>query len=233
MHLAWIQYIFDFIFAVFLFLVYIYLQQLPNQPSHIGKPMYGVLAIVLSIIVFIVVMWLVKKRNQKSSLEIKQPVTFKKGVLFTIGMIILLPIIQFIFTTLNGYLFTPTNGGTQNNQAIEEMLKNPSIFVFTVISSVLLAPLLEELIFRRVLINQIPRKATVLFVIRVVVSILLFGLLHVMGELGNGVAMILPILTYLTIGTILTVIYIRTGSLFYSIMGHIINNSLAVLALIL
>lgn len=85
---------------------------------------------------------------------------------------------------------------------------------FTAIVS---APILEELLCRGVLFEVLNRRWGVK--VSILVSALFFGLLHI-GNLANAVVAIVA-------GFIFGALYVRTSSLYVTIIIHAINNALA------
>ena len=89
----------------------------------------------------------------------------------------------------------------------------------TVVVVVIVAPIIEEVLFRGILLHRFatkwsPRTA-------VVVSSLIFGVLHA------------DILGHAIFGVVLSLVYVRTGSLWLPIGIHMLNNGLAVAAMAL
>ena len=82
------------------------------------------------------------------------------------------------------------------------------------ISVVILAPIVEEIVFRGIFFNLLNRKRSTLFAM--IVSSLIFGLLHAQTMVPTAV-----------IGFVLCFIYHRTGSLLLVIAGHMVNNLIA------
>ncbi len=88
------------------------------------------------------------------------------------------------------------------------------------ISVVILAPIIEEFIFRGVFFNLLSKKKSTVFAL--VASSLLFGALHVVTAVPTAV-----------IGFVLAFIYHKTGSLRLVILGHMANNFFAFMVSIL
>lgn len=111
--------------------------------------------------------------------------------------------------------------GLDNNmEAVHEQLLGNG---FGVLSMAVLAPVLEELLFRGAIQGALMRYFRSPWV-GIVVASLLFGIIHL-----NPVQVFYA--TCLGIG--FGWVYYRTGSLLPAILGHIINNSLAVCGAIL
>jgi membrane protease YdiL (CAAX protease family) len=95
-------------------------------------------------------------------------------------------------------------------EAFNQILKNPfSAFL----SITIVAPVIEEIIFRAVILKQLLKKYGILKPI--IVSALLFGVVH--GNIHQGV-------TGFLIGIMLGIIYVHTRSLLLCIIAHSMNN---------
>lgn len=121
-------------------------------------------------------------------------------------------IIGIILTTVIGFL----KGGVVNNTMVDIVMDtNPWTLVLV---TVICAPLYEEFIFRKLLIDRVVKFGEG---IAVLLSGLLFGLFH--GNLSQ--------FTYaFTIGLFFAFIYVKTGRLRYSVILHMIINFLGSVA---
>ncbi len=98
----------------------------------------------------------------------------------------------------------------------QEMLLHP---FFTMISAVLFAPILEELIFRKSL-DKIFRPLTY-----VLLSGILFGFAHTIADLSNPLNL-LYIIPYGSLGASFAIMNYKTKTIFTSIMIHTLHNLL-------
>ena len=92
--------------------------------------------------------------------------------------------------------------------------ENPVAYILLFISIVLLAPVVEEIVFRGILFNLLNKKRGLLF--SMIVSSVFFGILHAETMVPTTV-----------IGFVLCFIYQKTGSLKLSMAGHMFNNLVA------
>lgn len=116
--------------------------------------------------------------------------------------------------------------------AISNLLQVDDLLVYSLITMVIIAPLFEELIFRRILIGNTfaPKK---ILVPRIIMSVSVFAMLHVFSEFSSGVIPFLfSLATYLVISCSFTLIYVLTSRMLYSVLAHILNNLLAALLLL-
>lgn len=107
-----------------------------------------------------------------------------------------------------------------NQAAIENAHMNPFLFImFTVI----MAPIVEELVFRGLLMGRIFTPDSI---VGLIVSSLLFGLVHRPNSIGVWIV-------YAGMGFALGTVYRKFQKLEYCIMAHMINNSIAVSMMLL
>lgn len=102
------------------------------------------------------------------------------------------------------------------NGLLEELNKNNSNSLYSIIingiAASFIAPIVEELIFRGIILNRLKIKIGVKKAI--IVSSILFGMIHY--ELG--------ILSAIIFGICMSLIYLKTRNIFVTIAIHIINN---------
>lgn len=91
---------------------------------------------------------------------------------------------------------------------------------WTVLTTVVLAPILEEILFRGQILGSIRNKYGA--VTALLISSLIFGAIHIIPQ---------QVVNAFFIGLILGYIYIKTGSLLSVIIMHAVNNALAYLQL--
>lgn len=94
------------------------------------------------------------------------------------------------------------------------LLSNPLELFLIFISVVVMAPIVEEIVFRGILFNLLNKRKSTIFAM--VVSSLVFGLLHAQTMVPTAI-----------IGFVLCFIYHRTGSIRLVMVGHMVNNLIA------
>ncbi len=111
---------------------------------------------------------------------------------------------------------------SENQLAIEGMTTSvPFPMMFVV--AVLMGPLVEEYIFRHLLIGKLSAKLNIW--VCVVISVVLFTSLHFIGAGSFDLTSAIP---YTTLGVMMSVAYVLTGkSLAYSYTLHVFNNAVA------
>ena len=117
-----------------------------------------------------------------------------------------------------------------NSALIHQAIHQSPIFLTLFV--VILAPIYEELLFRRVLFGRFLRAQKT--VLGVLLSSFLFALMHeIPGHSINGGWALLSLwLIYGAMGCILAVVYQRTQALWASVVVHGCNNLLALLLLL-
>lgn len=113
---------------------------------------------------------------------------------------------------------------SENQLAIEAMTRSVPFLTMFVVTA-LMGPLVEEYIFRHLLIGKLSRKLNVW--VCVGISVVLFASLHFIGAGSFDLTSAIP---YLMLGIMMSVAYVLTGkSLAYSYMFHVFNNSVALI----
>lgn len=116
--------------------------------------------------------------------------------------------------------------GESANQSVINSITN-FIPITMLLTSSLLAPLAEEGIFRLGFRKVIKNKYAF-----IVISGLLFGLMHIFPtDIGLTKALIESV-SYVSVGITLSYIYAQTDNIWYSIIIHAINNLIGLLAII-
>lgn len=224
-----LQLLFAMITAIVVFVLYSILQLL----MELSNPFISIsLFLVLNFILFTGVYYWVNKR-QRSIVSIV-PSSTQQGIKFAISMAISIFLLHMVLGLIRLNFFGEPDELSANQTSIENMISDPNKLLFGIVMIVIVAPFIEELIFRRIMIGKIPVVKTKIFYFRVVLSIFTFAGLHMVTELINGITIeeIFPILTYFVISILITFVYVRTGSLWYSILTHFLNNSIAAMGLI-
>ena len=108
---------------------------------------------------------------------------------------------------------------SNNQQIIVDTLKYAPIYTFIV--SVLIAPILEELVFR-LSFRKIISKNNILYII---ISGLIFGSMHVIGDF-NSIIDLLFIIPYSIPGFIFAYIYSKSNNICISMSIHFIHNGI-------
>ena len=148
---------------------------------------------------------------------------FKNNVLVYIKYLLAkygIGLLLFVFTNI--IVMIVTNQETSVNQSILETL--PLWYIIP--STIIWAPIVEEILFRGVLRRFISNN-----IIFIIVSALFFGFLHAMQEatIFNVIAMTMP---YAVLGGMLAYVYAKTNNILGNIFIHALHNTIAVIILI-
>lgn len=106
---------------------------------------------------------------------------------------------------------------------LEDFLSTPLAAILTAIFAVSFGPLMEELFFRGFLYPVIARRAGVF--VAIVITSVAFGLIHA-AQLGFAWGLVLIIFI---VGTVLTIVRAKTGSVAASFVVHVAYNSTLVM----
>ncbi len=112
---------------------------------------------------------------------------------------------------------------SENQNALELLLKSAPVIMF--ISAAILGPLVEESIFRLGFKKVI--KNSKLFII---VSSLVFGLMHVFPTDLNLTIALLQSVVYIAMGAVLAHFYEEENNIYIVIVVHVLNNLFGILA---
>jgi len=142
---------------------------------------------------------------------------FLAGYGIRIGLSI--PISILLLFTIPDFIVTP------NTDAVLELVAIS--FLPTAFLAVVLAPIVEEILFRGVLFGSLVRKNRIL---AYVVSTLIFAFLHIRGFLFNDPSptLLLVMLIYIPPGLALAWVYEKSGSLWTPIFLHALMNLIAI-----
>lgn len=213
------------IFSVFLFLFSSYFSLIPIFLFNIDtEKMSNEMSILLSmfssimlVLVFFILYyqdlkreWKIFKDNRLKNID----VGFKY---WTIGLFFM------IASNLLIQLFT-SNGIANNEQAVQSMIEiSPWIML---ISAGILAPITEEITFRKAFKDSI--KNPIIFVL---VSGIIFGALHVIS--ATTLSELLYIIPYSSLGIAFAYMYHKTDTVFTPMLMHFIHNTALTLISIL
>lgn len=126
--------------------------------------------------------------------------------------------IMYISNAINIFIFK--NGLSGNETTIRDMLGTNTIYVY--ISGVLLAPIMEELVFRQGFRNMI--KNDFIFIIT---SGLIFGSLHIFSSY-SGLSDLLYLIPYCSLGIAFSYILTKTKNIFTTTTIHTMHNGLLI-----
>lgn len=181
--------------------------------EDISKPSYNFYSIALEITMLVIIYYTFEKEIKLAIKDIKenhQEYFNKYFKTYLIGIIIMI---------LSNILIGKLGGGmSENETAIRDEFK---LFpIYTYISAVFLAPLLEESIFRLGFKAMIENK-----IVYIITSGLIFGSLHL---LGTKIDYLLPIylISYCSCGWAFAYMMSKSNNILISIAFHFMHNGL-------
>ncbi len=149
--------------------------------------------------------------------------TFLQGVITfgcMYGAAYILGIISMLF---------PETGDSANQEIVSDFVKNFPIFGF--VSVALIAPVIEELIFRFFLCRPFEKRKKWLGVI---VSALAFGCIHMVASVQEGTLLedLPSLITYVGMGAVLGWRYAKTDNVASNMIAHSMYNFISFLAIL-
>ena len=205
---------------LFVFLFYFMYMIIPSLVLYIFKlRIYNILykniyLIIMGTIYILFITFLYRKELKKDikELNIKKIVAYIPIYIF--GLILL---------ALSNYVVSNITGNTlsQNEINVRETIKIMPLYMC--FSSVIMAPFIEEITFRKTFRNIISNGY--LFII---VSGFIFGLIHI-SNVGNTLEEFLMIIPYILMGISLSYIYYKSDNIFTTIIIHSIHNLILLL----
>ena len=169
---------------------------------------------IYDILVLAILILLLKKSMKKDFIDMKKnhkQYYQKYFKYYLIGL--------FIMMVSNLIISAISQGGNAGNQeAITELFEVAPVYVYC--SAVFIAPIVEELVFRRAIKNIIPNS--LLFILT---SGLVFGGLHVIGnvEMWYDILYLIP---YSALGVAFACILQKTDNIFVTIGLHFMHNGI-------
>ncbi len=175
---------------------------------------------ILMLILFVPLMY--KEFIYDGKKFLKNPLNFCYNIIGGVIILFLVAYFTDFITKFMQLIFQEEVNGSVNQAQIELMLRaNSAPFMY--ISAILCAPIIEELVFRKAFFEVGKSKKMVLYT-----QALVFGLIHVLGEIKNPVAMLINLVIYFLAGLALGGIYLlNKKNIYVSIGVHMIWNTLS------
>ena len=138
-------------------------------------------------------------------------------------------IISNLIITFLEFVFSSSYVPSSNQLFIESLLQDDGM-MFMILGAVVLGPIVEELVFRKAIFGLIPKPS-----IALIVSSLIFALIHVFSELFtlSFLDMILTTIPYLTMGLVFGFIYLKYNkNIYIPILVHMLTNLISILGIL-
>ena len=162
----------------------------------------------------------IKKFKEELSTNILYSATIGIGMIYVVSI---------ISNTIINLILGGSSNDSANQLLFESYLNKDLIFMF--IQSVILAPVLEELLFRGLIFRSLRsiNRNLAFFA-----SAFLFGFLHIYSALFAGdLTQLVYLLSYGGMGFVFTYTYEKRKTICVPMLIHMINNLVAVLVLVL
>lgn len=152
----------------------------------------------------------------------------KSKPLYYIGIVIGIWILTYVLIYIVDLIYKKLGivGSSENQDVIESAIMSP-VRPLVFIATVIMAPILEELIFRKALFGMLEHRFKLNKILVLVIGSLFFAGIHVLSP-GNLKYIFLYLPVSLTIGFS----YLYTGNIFVPITIHFINNLIVYLNVI-
>lgn len=200
----------------FLALGLLFLEQLPTAFIAADQPFWQSALIILALLIVADLTVFVAKRVGLLN-HLKDLKTWKAWKTILVGFVVL-TIVKYI----GGVVLLLENGigaNTENQAALEQLGMSPLLLI---VLTAIAAPIVEETVMRGLILGRVFNNSY----LGVILSSLLFGLLHIPTNIGSWII-------YGGMGLVLAVVYHKTQKLEYTIAIHFINNALGVLLMLL
>jgi membrane protease YdiL (CAAX protease family) len=110
-----------------------------------------------------------------------------------------------------------------NQKAILDMLSSDGL-VFTLLSAIIIGPIVEELIFRKAIFGLIKHKYVAL-----VVSSVIFGFIHVSSE-SSILVSLYQVIPYVSLGFVFGYLYLKhEKNIMIPIIVHMLSNFISII----
>lgn len=183
-----------------------------------------VLNVVSTIICLLLVYYVLKDYIYQNIISFKERWLSHVIWTFSIG-VILFYTLSIISNMILRFFLPDPNIMSSNQQLINQMLSSETIFML--ILTVILAPVLEELLFRGIIFTSLYEKNPWLAHF---VSAFLFGFLHVYSAVFSGnLTQLLYVITYGSMGLAFSIAYEKRDTICVPILLHMTNNLIAVM----
>jgi len=161
----------------------------------------------------IIILWILRNDLQKERFD--HPLSIERIIGWSALGVILAWVAQIFAVTIEIELLG-IEPGSENTEVIVEMTRmNPLFLLIPAIS----APILEELIFRKIVFGTLYKKVN--FIVAALISSVIFGVLHMDFT---------HLLIYITMGFVFAFLYVKTKRIIVPIIVHMTLNTVTVLA---
>ena len=226
------RYLYKFIFVILMFflggtILGELLISLGLNPKLFDAKDINYLETLIYLIYAIIIYILYRKYFRADFKELKNGFQkYLRIILKYFAIFLLVKIGSAILTSIISSLLNIQIGNSENQEAVIETLNAGPIMM--IISAVILAPIVEEGIFRLSIRKVIDNRY--LFIL---CSGLLFGFIHVFPTSLNIVVALIHSIVYVAVGLCFAYIYEETDNIWVTMIIHALNNLLSIMALLI
>lgn len=170
---------------------------------------------IISFILGVIIVLLLMKPDIKEGLHQRDRVSKTQLILWTILGVFMAFFAQFLANFIQIMVFG-IKPGSENTQAIMNITRATPLFM---IIPIFAAPILEEVIFRKIIFGTLYKRTN--FLIAAILSAVIFGFIH--GEPQH-------ILVYGSMGIVFAYLYIETKRIIVPIIAHMTMNAFVVIS---
>jgi membrane protease YdiL (CAAX protease family) len=196
-----------------------------NLIPTISESLAASLSQIIASIIAVGLMLMVSRRVYKLIIKNFTLTSFKQAMRYA-GIMYLISISYGIIST---YVFNNNTVNANQQELIKIAGEYPVVFI---ILAVIVAPLIEELIFRYYLYKKLEKRG---FLLALTVSTFLFSIIHIVPSFATGtfVADIATLPAYLLPSLVFAVAYYQTGKLAVPIFAHFAFNLVSAILIFL
>lgn len=181
-----------------------------DKKIQLATAHWGLISFFIALIIILVLL-----RNDTESEKWNRG---KTTISATIGWIILGIFLALFAQVIAGIIETQVfkiKAGSENTQNIIDIIKAAPLFM--IVSSIF-APILEEIVFRKILFGTLYKRYN--FFIAAIISSLIFALIHFDPT---------HLLVYISMGLVFSFLYVQTKRIIVPIMAHVMMNTYVML----
>jgi uncharacterized protein len=196
-----------------------------NLIPTISESLAASLSQIIASIIAVGLMLMVSRRVYKLIIKNFTLTSFKQAMRYA-GIMYLISISYGVIST---YVFNNNTVNANQQELIKIAGEYPVVFI---ILAVIVAPLIEELIFRYYLYKKLEKRG---FLLALTVSTFLFSIIHIVPSFATGtfVADIATLPAYLLPSLVFAVAYYQTGKLAVPIFAHFAFNLVSAILIFL
>lgn len=210
-----IKYIFVFLsYFVYDIYIYLFLKLINIDINNLNNIKKNIAFFTIDLIYFLILLFIYRKELKEYKNNFSLSLLSKYLPIYLLG-VILMGLSNTILTQITGIELA------SNEENIRTLIKYYPIYMF--FSSVIYAPIVEELIFRKSI--DIFKNKTIF----IITSGLLFGLIHVVGNSNESLNEILMGIPYIIMGIDFAYIYSKSKNIFTTISMHSLHNFILII----